>query len=198
VSGSGCSHIFRLAAALLGGLGFVAVSLVPFLKYPANPPATGDPETIAYRTLVYLVLMLVSIIGMILAVMLRQGLVERFGGWNATLIAGGAYLVAIIACYAILPGFNENPQQALPSEVAPGHRAARRHPADRALGLPAGLAGAPGGDVVDDRAGLRRVGPTSTGTNRAYRKQCTCGRGLGSRSNLLGLSRPRDQWPERS
>jgi hypothetical protein len=107
----------RGTAALLGVLGFTAVSLVPFLKYPANPPATGDPETIGYRTLVYLVIMLVSIIAMILAVMLRQGLVERFGGWNATLIAGGAYLVAINICYGILPGINEIPQQALPSVV---------------------------------------------------------------------------------
>jgi hypothetical protein len=108
----------RGTAALLGGLGFTAISLVPFLKYPPNPPATGDPDTITYRTSVYLVLMLVSIIAMILAVMLRQGLVERFGGWNATLIAGGAYLVAIIVCYGILPGINEIPQQALPSVVA--------------------------------------------------------------------------------
>src|SRR3954453_304042 len=36
----------RATSALLAGAGFVAVFLVPFIKYPANPPAVGEPETI--------------------------------------------------------------------------------------------------------------------------------------------------------
>jgi len=78
----------RGTAALLGGLGFTAVYLVPFLKYPANPPSIGNPDTIQYRTAVYLVLMLASIVAMISAAMLQRRLVGRFGGWNATLIGG--------------------------------------------------------------------------------------------------------------
>jgi len=108
----------RGTAALVGGLGFTAVYLVPFLKYPATPPAVGDPDTISYRTGVYLVMVVVSVVAMVLAAMLRQRLVAGFGGWNATLIAGGAYLVVIALCYAILPGVNEIPQQDLPSVVA--------------------------------------------------------------------------------
>ena len=38
-------------AMLLAGVGFVTVFLVPFLKYPANPPGVGDPDTITRRTL---------------------------------------------------------------------------------------------------------------------------------------------------
>src|SRR5689334_17204468 len=51
----------RGTAALLGLLGLTAIYLVPFLKYPANPPSVGDPDTIGYRTLVYVLLVLVSI-----------------------------------------------------------------------------------------------------------------------------------------
>ena len=35
---------------------FVVVYLVPFLKYPANPPSVGNPDTIGHRTLLYVVM----------------------------------------------------------------------------------------------------------------------------------------------
>jgi hypothetical protein len=34
--------------------------LVPALKYPANPPAVGDPETIYYRESLYIGLLTIS------------------------------------------------------------------------------------------------------------------------------------------
>src|SRR5579872_6685526 len=43
----------RAVAALLAALGFVAVHLVPSLKYPSNPPSVGDPDTIGMRTALY-------------------------------------------------------------------------------------------------------------------------------------------------
>jgi len=107
----------RGTAALVGCLGFIAVYLAPFLKYPANPPSIGDPDTIRLRTGVYLVMMVVSVVAMVLAVMLRQRLVERYGSWNGTLIAGAAYLVVMGICYAILPAINEVPQQELPTVI---------------------------------------------------------------------------------
>jgi hypothetical protein len=108
----------RGTAALIGLLGFVACALVPFLKYPATPPAVGNPDTIQLRTALYLVLLVVSVAAMVLAVMLQKRLTPSFGGWNATLIAGAAYLVVTVVCYAVLPGINEIPQQALPSVVS--------------------------------------------------------------------------------
>ena len=45
----------RARRILLAAAAFVVVFLVPFVKYPANPPAVGDPDTITKRTAAYLV-----------------------------------------------------------------------------------------------------------------------------------------------
>lgn len=107
----------RGTAALLGLLGFVSVYLVPNLKYPANPPSIGDPDTIGRRTALYLVMILISVVGMVLAVIARRKLRARFGDWNATILAGLGYLVAIVVSYLVLPGINEVPQQAIQGVV---------------------------------------------------------------------------------
>jgi hypothetical protein len=108
----------RATAALLGLLGFIAVYLVPFLKYPANPPAVGDPATIQYRTSVYLVMLLASIVGMVFAVSLQRRLAARLGNFDATLLASGFYVLAMAFCYAVFPGINEVPQEELPNVIA--------------------------------------------------------------------------------
>jgi len=40
--------------ALLALAAFITIALVPMLKYPANPPAVGNPDTIGPRTGLYL------------------------------------------------------------------------------------------------------------------------------------------------
>jgi hypothetical protein len=107
----------RGTAALLGLLGFIAVYLMPFLKYPPNPPSIGDPDTIQYRTEVYVVFVITSLAAMLMCVMLQRRLSRRVGGWNATLVAGAAYVVVMAVCFAAFPGINEVPQQALPNVV---------------------------------------------------------------------------------
>lgn len=94
----------RLAAAA-----FVAVYLVPFLKYPPNPPAVGREETIGARTLEYLVMVLASVGLAIAALWLARRLVERFGTFNARLLAAGAYGAAVIAVMLALPSVAEVP-----------------------------------------------------------------------------------------
>jgi len=107
----------RGTAALLGCLGFVAVFLAPFLKYPANPPAIGDPVTLRARTFLYLVMIALSVTAMVLAVSLRQPLATRFGAWNATLAVAAGYLVLVAICWLAMPGVNEVPQVAVPGVV---------------------------------------------------------------------------------
>ena len=43
----------RKKALVLAGLMFLALYVIPFLKYPANPPAAANPETIGLRDSLY-------------------------------------------------------------------------------------------------------------------------------------------------
>lgn len=100
----------RAVSGLLATAGFVAVYVVPNLKYPANPPAVGQPETIGQRTALYFAMLGISIAAMVVAAVLRKRLTPGYGGWNATLIASGFYLIAVIVAAAILPSINEVPE----------------------------------------------------------------------------------------
>jgi len=101
----------RAGSALLAASGFIAVYVVPNLKYPANPPSVGQPDTIGQRTALYFIMLALSVAAMIAAALLRKRLAARLGGWNAALIAAGSYLIAMIVVARILPGINEVPDE---------------------------------------------------------------------------------------
>ncbi|MGH3782148.1 MAG: CbtA family protein [Pseudonocardiaceae bacterium] len=93
----------RALALLVAAGGFLAVYLVPFVKYPANPPAIGHPDTIKDRGGLYLLMVFCSVLFLVAAVWLGQRLRERFGNWNASTLAGATFVVAIGIVMAILP-----------------------------------------------------------------------------------------------
>jgi predicted cobalt transporter CbtA len=99
----------RLLALLLALAAFVALYYVPSLKYPANPPAVGEPATIGYRTGLYLLMMLVSLGAMVLAVGTARRLFASYGGLDAALIGVAAFVVIILAAQVLLPDINEVP-----------------------------------------------------------------------------------------
>ncbi len=99
----------RAVSALLASTGFVAFYLVPNLKYPANPPSVGHPDTIGMRTELYFVMMSLSIAAMAGAAMLRRHLTERHGAWSAALAACAFYLASVAVVAALLPSVNEVP-----------------------------------------------------------------------------------------
>jgi predicted cobalt transporter CbtA len=101
----------RTVSALLAAEGFVAVYIVPNLKYPANPPSVGEPETIGFRTACYFIMMAASIAAMVGATMLRERLAEKFKEWNAFLIAAGCYITVVVIVQFLLPGINEVPDE---------------------------------------------------------------------------------------
>lgn len=89
----------RLAAAA-----FASAWLVPFLKYPSNPPGVGDPSTGPYRTRLYLTMVAVSLAACVGAWLLSRALAARgLPRAPRQLVVGAAYLVVILAAYALLP-----------------------------------------------------------------------------------------------
>ncbi|HVW32674.1 MAG TPA: CbtA family protein [Acidimicrobiia bacterium] len=101
----------RTTSLVVALLGFTAIYLVPFFKYPANPPSVGQPDTIGRRTALYFVLMLISLAVTTGAVVLRRRLLARHGAWNATLLAAGAFIVVVGLTWQLLPGINEVPEE---------------------------------------------------------------------------------------
>jgi hypothetical protein len=100
-------RVVRVAAA-----GFVAVVLIPSLKYPPNPPTVGDPETIGERTITYLLLLAASIVVVFAAWVLWQRLTER--GWDGAprfLVAGSAFALMVAVLFLAYP--------ASPDRIAP-------------------------------------------------------------------------------
>jgi predicted cobalt transporter CbtA len=102
-------RLSRLSVQLAAGA-FVSVYLVPFVKYPPNPPAVGQSDTIGMRTGWYLLAVLVSVVAAAAAVWFARRLTARLGGWNAGVVAVEAYVVVIAAVYVLLPKVAETPQ----------------------------------------------------------------------------------------
>jgi predicted cobalt transporter CbtA len=100
----------RLLSVLLAAGAFVAAYLVPFVKYPPNPPAVGQSDTIGMRTGSYLGMVLISVVLAFVAVFLAGRLAARFGAWNGGLLAAGGYIVLIAVVMALLPTVDETPQ----------------------------------------------------------------------------------------
>ena len=100
----------RGTAALLALAGFVAIVLVPGIKYPANPPSVGNPDTIGARTELFFVMLVISIAALTAAVALSRRLWAQYGAWNATIIAGLAFIVVIAIAQYALPTINEVPE----------------------------------------------------------------------------------------
>ena len=90
---------WKLAAA-----SFVALVLIPALKYPPNPPTVGNPDTISQRTTDYLLLLAASVIVVFLAYFLWSWLTDR--GWDGArrfLLGGGAFVVMVTALMVLWP-----------------------------------------------------------------------------------------------
>jgi hypothetical protein len=99
----------RVTAATLALVAFTVIVLVPFTKYPSNPPAVGDPETIAYRTKIYFAMLAISVLAALAALRLGRDAVQRYGAWNGTLAAVATYVVLIAIAQLIMPRLDEVP-----------------------------------------------------------------------------------------
>ncbi len=96
------------STALVAATGFVAISLVPFLKYPANPPAVGNGETIGQRTELYFVFLAISVVAAIAGIVLA-GILLKSGKsvFRAAVIPTLGFVAIVSVAAWLLPTVNE-------------------------------------------------------------------------------------------
>jgi len=99
----------RLTAAVLALGAYITIILVPFTKYPANPPTVGNPDTIGTRTAVFVAMIAISILAVVAAARMRRAMLERLGAWNATILAAGGFIAIVAVAQLILPAVHETP-----------------------------------------------------------------------------------------
>ncbi len=95
------------STAVVALIGFVAFALVPFLKYPATPPAVGSGETIGERTVYYFTFVLISLVVAVAASVLGTRLSRRSGAYVGVVSGVAVYLVAMVVAGQLMPTVNE-------------------------------------------------------------------------------------------
>jgi predicted cobalt transporter CbtA len=104
-------------ALIVAGIMWFVLFLIPALKYPANPPAVGDPETIYYRQSLYVAFLAISGFSALgLAFLYR-----KMGALNIKkAIIPAAYAAIISGAYLAMPA-NPDPINA-PMDLLMGFR----------------------------------------------------------------------------
>jgi len=103
-------------ALVLSGIMWLTIYLIPFLKYPANPPTVGDSDTVVLRAILYLSFIAISGFGAVGFYQLFKRLEKRKR--ILTFIGYGAF---ISAAFLLMP---ENPDEVTaPMDLVNGFRA---------------------------------------------------------------------------
>jgi predicted cobalt transporter CbtA len=98
-AGSDLKRSISLAGAIFAG-----AFLIPFLKYPANPPSIGDPSTIRERTAAYFTLVALSLLATLIAWISARSLEARGISASRRRLTVGASLVVVVGVlYLLLP-----------------------------------------------------------------------------------------------
>ncbi|EHI44809.1 hypothetical protein OPAG_03147 [Rhodococcus opacus PD630] len=96
-----------LLGLTLATLGWLAIEAVPFFKYPANPPAVGDPETITQRTWLWLAAVVLGMLAVVASVFAAKAVAAQ--EFLSVRIAAPvlAFLLVVTVGYLVLPTVNE-------------------------------------------------------------------------------------------
>jgi hypothetical protein len=113
---------------LIAGFGFLGVYVLPFVKYPANPPAVGHPFTITTRGELYLSVVACSLVLLGLAVYLARKLAPRFGWVTAAVLSAVAFLVFYGVLIGFMPSLGNLPANVAASDQFGYARAATETP----------------------------------------------------------------------
>ncbi len=88
----------------LAAAAFVTIQLVPALKYPANPPAVGNPDTVGERTMLYLLFVAFMIVAGIGVARFSAWLARRdVGEYNRLMLSAGLWVLLVAAALIFFP-----------------------------------------------------------------------------------------------
>ncbi|CAB3806755.1 hypothetical protein LMG28614_06453 [Paraburkholderia ultramafica] len=99
----------RALSAWLALGAFIALVIVPNIKYPANPPSVGDPETIGMRTGLFFLMIAISLAAMVFSLKVRRRAALKLGAWNGSIVAGLVFVAIIAAVQLSMPAVSEVP-----------------------------------------------------------------------------------------
>ena len=99
----------RALSAWLALGAFIALVIVPNIKYPANPPSVGDPETIGTRTGLFFLMIAISLAALVFSLKVRRRAVMKLGAWNGSIAAAVVFVAIIAAVQLSMPAINEVP-----------------------------------------------------------------------------------------
>ena len=153
----------RATAALLAAGAFAAITLIPFTKYPANPPTVGSADTIDRRTVLFFAMIAISVLALVAAARLFRGQRARLGAWNAAILGGATLVVVVALAELILPAVHETPA-GFPADVLYRFRLASLG-VDATLWLTLGLGlGAAAERLLEPAGEPRRAAPPARAT----------------------------------
>ncbi|MBW9107536.1 CbtA family protein [Paraburkholderia phenoliruptrix] len=105
---AGAISVRALSAWLALGA-FVALVIVPNIKYPANPPAVGSPETIGTRTGLFFLMIAISLTALVFSLKVRRRAALRFGAWNGSIVGALVFIAIIAVVQTSMPVIDEVP-----------------------------------------------------------------------------------------
>ncbi len=90
-------------ALILAGVMLLVLYIVPALKYPANPPSVGDPETISYRQSLYIPFVAISGFSALGLAFLYRKLGKANKNEAKKILIPAIYGAIMIVAYAAMP-----------------------------------------------------------------------------------------------
>lgn len=97
----------RVLAWAVAAFGFAGVFLLPFAKYPANPPAIGHEFSIVERGRLYLMVVVGSVVILALCTLVARSVARRVGWTKALWAAAAVFAVCYGTLFAVLPSLGD-------------------------------------------------------------------------------------------
>ena len=102
---------------VLGGILWLTLFFIPFLKYPSNPPTVGDPHTIVFRSITYVLFIAMSGLGALAFAKLYKKIPRK-----RKFVIPLGYFIYIVIVFFLIP---QNPDKiTAPTDLVNGFRMA--------------------------------------------------------------------------